>query len=160
MDSLEHRICYCRATADQRKGLMGNKFKTKVVTRMINDGSLADLVRDRFILEHRGHLLPPPAQDMVASYENHVAPGQADTDQPLDGRIFMDGSCYPHCVSGLARASWSIVQCDRLGQKQVTIKGTVPGMLPQTSPVAEGCAYLAYLQYTAEKEAAPQAMLM
>ena len=66
----------------------------------------------------------------------------------------MDGSCYPHYLSGLSRAAWAIVLCGSQGERLVTINGTVPAMLPQTSPVAEGCAYLAYLQYTAALPAA------
>ena len=60
----------------------------------------------------------------------------------------MDGSCKPHILPELWRAAWAIVTMDQQGNLLLAARGTVPGPLPQTAPVAEACAYIAYLQLT------------
>ena len=61
----------------------------------------------------------------------------------------MDGSCKPHMLPELWRAAWSIITMDQQGNLLLAARGTAPWPLPQTSHVAEACAYIAYLQITA-----------
>jgi hypothetical protein len=58
----------------------------------------------------------------------------------LSGDVYPDGSCQPHVLSELARASWAAARLSREGECTTLVSGTVPSCITQTSAAAEWCA--------------------
>ena len=54
--------------------------------------------------------------------------------------MFVDGSCNPHALQELARASWGLVVTTEGGEVKGKISGPVLWPLEQTSAMAEWCA--------------------
>jgi hypothetical protein len=58
----------------------------------------------------------------------------------LSGDVYPDGSCQPHVLSELARASWGVARLGTDGSCTTLVSGTVPSCITQTSVAAEWCA--------------------
>ena len=61
----------------------------------------------------------------------------------LSGSAYPDGSCLPHVLSELVRASWGAAVLDDDGTCTATVSGTVPSTVTQSSVAAEWCAFAA-----------------
>jgi len=99
----------------------------------------------RGIIPHPAVTMPQPTPSFICTNE-----GGADDDGPeaarLCGHLFVDGSCEPHVIPELARASWSVVAVTRDGAITRIIKGLVPATLPQTAQAGEFMAYAVVTQ--------------
>ena len=67
----------------------------------------------------------------------------------LSGHIFIDGSCTKLSYRKLNRATWAVavVSPDPPHRREVTVRGNVWAMLPQTPQAAEYCAYAMLCQF-------------
>ena len=141
-DTMHHRLYTCTASAVHRSSCI-----TEGVVKCLAEGTAGEALLERAIPAHPEDSVPRPANDMIIDTMEYMQPFDPATDK-LQGRVFMDGSCSPHALPGLWRASWALTLADERGKSRVAVRGTVPGVLPQTAPVAEMCAYGAYLELT------------
>jgi ribonuclease HI len=93
------------------------------------------------VFPHPADLAPPPRQDLYCEVEQHQPGPDGSFDPPactaVKGKAYIDGSCEPSPIRGLARASCALVTCTASGQPIKTLQCPVPRHLPQTSQSAE-----------------------
>ena len=58
------------------------------------------------------------------------APVEQARSWQLAGAVYQDGSCAPHVLPELTRASWAAVQVDGEGRTAAVVSGVVPAELP------------------------------
>ena len=117
------------------------------MTQDIVDKALADPDNPFWttgIIPHHEDVAPRPASGGMITYVD--ARGKSvDCDawrtesEAID--IAIDGSCDPHCISGLARASWAVVFFSSVtGKFDAALSGPVWDSLPLTSQAGEQVA--------------------
>ena len=75
--------------------------------------------------------------------EQQIDSGPIDDIKVAEGDIVaIDGSCI-HGSKPWARAAWAVVVSDgRSGKPTASVRGTVPGYLPQSAAIAEHYGYI------------------
>ncbi len=93
------------------------------------------------IIPHPADVAPPPRDDFTCHVEHHTPEGREaandENRQHLKGSLYVDGSCFPSPIRGLARAAMAIRMVSPLGDPIKTLQMAVPRHLPQTAQVAE-----------------------
>lgn len=134
-DTPHHRACVCTAAevVEARRKAVPLWF-----TREAAVSSADDPLFSRLAVPHPADMWPRPLDDPVVEVLD--GDGQAicgDDALDVSGHLFLDGSCAPHVVRGLARAAWALVMVSRIGKVIKVIRGAVTKDLPQTPQAAE-----------------------
>ncbi len=135
-DTVDHRTYGCSRTEEA--------VRSAVPTWFWEESQRAN-ARSPFwttaILPHPTDLAPPPREDFLCEVEHHTVEGrEAATDDnrmEMKGALYVDGSCFPSPIRGLARASMAIRMVGPAGEPVKTMQLAVPRHLPQTAQVAE-----------------------
>ena len=145
-DTIHHRLWKCPAVDEERKA--SSTQALRIAAEVAGEHSL---LFNRGWMWHPSDAWPEPADALQARFEQFTTADREDVaveladarEWSLQGLVHQDGSCSPHILSELARASWAAVQVDERGHPTARVSGVVPRELPQTAPVSEWCAYAA-----------------
>ncbi len=138
-DTIGHRTYGCIKTEDAVR---------EAVPRWFWEEANRTAARGAFwttaIIPHPVDVAPPPREDVTCLVEHHTLEGAAaandDNRTHVHGGVYVDGSCFPSPLRGLARAARAIRMVCPLGRPVKTLKMAVPRHLPQTAQVAENLA--------------------
>ncbi len=135
-DTVRHRTYFCPCTADAVAAAVPKWFLEEAAR-----GGAHTPFWTSAIIPHPADATPPPRHDTYCEVERHTSSrggGTADSDLThLAGRIYVDGSCFPSWIRGLARAACAVVMTSDAGEPLKTLQIPVPRHLPQTSQAAE-----------------------
>ncbi len=135
-DTIQHRVYECPRTRTAVQAAVPRWFWEEAMRL----GTMTPFWTTALI-PHPADVVPGPRNDMVAEVEYHGErpdqPATAADRMAIQGRTYVDGSCVPSVVRGLARAAFSIVVYGSHGALEKTIRMPVPPHLPQTSQAAE-----------------------
>ncbi len=135
-DTIRHRVYECPHTRDAVRNAVPRWFwdeaqRTGAHTPFWTTG----------IFPHPADVAPLPRADLRCEVEQHGPNEEGVVDPPgsteVRGRAYVDGSCIPSVIRGLARASCALVTCTAAGVPIKTLQLPVPRHLPQTSQAAE-----------------------
>ncbi len=135
-DTVRHRVYECPET----RGAV-----QRAVPRWFWEEAQRAAPTDTFwvtgLFPHPGDVAPPPRAGWYCEVEHHTS---ADRDAAaaagrtsLEGSIYVDGTCKPSPIRGLARAAMSLVTTSQEGRPIRTLQLPLPRHLPQTSQAAE-----------------------
>ncbi len=135
-DTIDHRVYECPHTRDAVEAAVPAWFWRE---------AQRDRSRSPFwttaIMPHPADLAPAPRGGMYCEVERHHeedAQGREQGDlMRVFGRTYVDGSCKPSPIRGLARASCSLVVYGDGSAPVKTISMPVPPHLPQTAQAGE-----------------------
>ncbi len=135
-DTIQHRVYECPQTRTAVQAAVPRWFWEEAVRL----GTRSPFWTTA-LFPHPADVVPGPRNDLVAEVEYHGTrpeqPAHAAERMVVQGRTYVDGSCVPSVVRGLARAAFSIVVYGSRGVPEKTIRMPVPPHLPQTSQAAE-----------------------
>ncbi len=135
-DTIHHRVYVCSHTRDAVKAAVPPWFWEE---------AMRTGARSPFwvtgVFPHPGDEAPAPRADVYCEVEHHTTDGQAAATAAnrthISGSVYIDGSCTPSPIRGLARAAGSLVMMGEGGLPFKTLQLPVPRHLPQTSQAAE-----------------------
>ena len=144
-DTMWHRLWTCchPQVVDRRNGLPA------ALVRRAREAGPSNSLYARGWMVHPADAWPrPPSLDQCRDdmqfrvrQSDGTFADELDVDcWQLEGNVYPDGSCQPHVLSELARASWGAARLDGDGICTAMVSGTVPSILAQTSVAAEWCA--------------------
>ena len=130
-DCIHHRAFGCRKTDEAVRRAVPKWFfeearRAEATNRFWTTG----------VFPHPEEEWPRASNDYTYTVERGDA-AEEDGFEGLQGDIFVDGSCFPSPIKGLARAGAAAVQVSVDGRMQWTLHMAVPRSLGQTSQVAE-----------------------
>jgi hypothetical protein len=143
-DTMWHRLWVC-PHADVVE--LRNTLDLELVARAIRAGP-DSLLYGRGWMLHPYDLWPRPCAcddgtDWIRFEVSDLERGRRfeyDEEQwRLHGHVYPDGSCMPHVLSELCRASWASVMVDAEGRFCRAASGAVPSYIRQTAYAAEWC---------------------
>ncbi len=136
-DTVRHRTYFCPCTANAVAAAVPRWFLDEAAR-----GGAHTPFWTTAIFPHPADVMPPPRHDTYCEVERHHPRSTEETPHDPDltcltGRIYVDGSCFPSWIRGLARAACAIVMAGNSGEPIKTLQIPVPRHLPQTSQAAE-----------------------
>ncbi len=136
-DSVHHRTYKCPAT---------RSTVLQYVPRWLYEEGARAAPSEKFwvtgAFPHPADDWPTPQREFTAKWhrcddEDGCDGDEADDDDRFGGFIYIDGSCVPNDIRGLARASCSGVQVNGDGRMKRAVTMPIPKGLPQTSQASE-----------------------
>ena len=144
-DTIHHRLYWC--TSEDAERMRTEHFTPELLARARAEGP-SSMLFGRGWMEHPTEEWPQAAQGLDDPRRERVAADGTwdevsgdDGNWQLQGLVYQDGSCAPHVLSELARASWGVVQVTEEGLPEYRVFGPAPGALRQTAHTGEWCAY-------------------
>ncbi len=135
-DTIHHRTYCCPATRPRVEAAVPRWFWEEAKKSGAHDSFWTTAV-----VPHPAEEAPPPRADFRCEVEYLAREGgraaAADGLKDVTGRVYVDGSCQPSTVRGLARAAMALVTADGSGNHGKVLQLPVPRHLPQTAQAAE-----------------------
>ncbi len=135
-DTIRHRVYECPCTRDAVKSAVPLWFWNEAMRTGAHTPFWISC-----IFPHPGDVAPKPRTDLYCEVEHHTAESREaandDNRTHIAGTVYVDGSCTPSPIRGLARAAGSLIMQGADGLTVKTLQMTVPRHLPQTSQAAE-----------------------
>ncbi len=135
-DTVHHRTYCCEATRHSVQAAVPSWFWDEA-----RRSSAHDAFWTTAVVPHPAEEAPPPRADLLCEVEHLTREGKenstVDNLRDIGGRVYVDGSCQPSTVRGLARAAMALVTADDAGAHTKVLQLPVPRHLPQTAQAAE-----------------------
>ncbi len=138
-DTIRHRVYFCPRTADTVAAAVPRWFLTEAASDRATSPFWTTAV-----FPHPADTVPRPRVDMYCEVERCEGlervggpTAEAGANTKVTGSVYIDGSCFPSPIRGLARAACSIVMAAANGDPLKILRLPVPRHLPQTSQAAE-----------------------
>ncbi len=136
LDTIHHRTYCCPCTAHAVRAAVPRWFWDEAMR-----ATPTNLFWTRGVFPHPADVAPLPRADLRCEVEVHEAGEKYEFSAPgspaFAGKAYMDGSCIPSPIRGLARAACALVAVGTDGRPLKTLQLPVPRGLPQTSQSAE-----------------------
>ncbi len=146
-DTIRHRVYECEHTIDAVAAAVPRWFWEEAS----RTGAHAPFWTTA-VMPHPADTAPLPREDLHCLVEFHDDRLRDEATEAnrvqVSGRCYLDGSCFPSVIRGLARAACSIVMTDEEGRPRKTLQLPVPRYLPQTSQAAENLVMAAACAFT------------
>ncbi len=138
-DTIRHRVYFCPSTAEAVAAAVPRWFLAEAERCGANTPFWTTA-----LFPHPADTVPRPRTDLyceVERLEGLEAVGgpaaEAGASTAVTGAVYIDGSCFPSPIRGLARAACSVIMAAVNGDPLKILRLPVPRHLPQTSQAAE-----------------------
>ncbi len=135
-DTIHHRVYVCEETRGAVRGAVPGWFWSEAM----RTGAHGPFWTTG-IFPHPADRAPRPRSDLYCEVERHQEGGDDGAAEggcaDLEGKVYVDGTCRPSAIRGLARAAVSLIKATKDGKPIKTLQIPVPRSLPQTSQAAE-----------------------
>ncbi len=135
-DTIHHRVYECEETRQTVRGAVPGWFWSEAMRTGAHGPFWT-----AGLFPHPADIAPRPRSDLYCEVERHRENGEQGAEgegcADLEGRVYVDGTCKPSAIRGLARAAVSLIKATKEGAPIKTLQLPVPRGLPQTSQAAE-----------------------